>query len=455
MGFAFYALILKPLSIKLCFRYLINIIIYYMASLVFCKEFFNKVKELFGRYIITKEEFHENWMGNEKSGNFAKVTKGTFRGKQVALKKIKLTKDSVKSLMKDQNELSSILTELSILTKVNNDNIPKLEGICILEDKLELFFLLQFIDGSTLQDLFLNKVHWNYQQKLLIAYRLAKILVYITSEGVIHRDVKPENIMIENDSNLEPYLIDFGFSKIKQSDKQYTFSCAKCTPLYSPPENIYTDDCYAKQIGSTLDSLQMKIDDSTLTKISYKVDVWSFGCVLFELFSGKLPWMYLFSNLNHALTVKDILDKFSKNYTLYSQEDKKNFPEIIYIVEHCTKTNVNQRWEIVKVFQEVEKLVHKQRYVDKEEIDNSIYNGELIKVIDNDGNSTTLYDGEGKLITEMDDEESKVVYGGNYEYGNKANFGVEIGSNYKYIGNWRTHLKNGFGYFWINEYDQA
>ena len=77
-----------------------------------------------------------------------------------------------------------------------------------------------------------------YDAQFYIA-TLIIVIEYINKKEIAHRDIKPENIMIENDSNLEPYLIDFGFSKIKQSDKQYTFTSSKCTPLYSPPENIY------------------------------------------------------------------------------------------------------------------------------------------------------------------------------------------------------------------------
>lgn len=416
----------------------------------------NQIKEEFKEFLIDDSDLEKNWIKYNKSGSYAEVTKGKYNGNDVALKKLTLSKQSVKDIMMDEIEKKCLYTELSILKRLKHENIPKLEAI-LVEDKGDkkdkvVYFILQYVDGYTLKEYFERKLYLNYNQKLMISYRLVKILKYITENGVIHRDIKPENIIIEKDSNFEPYLIDFGFSKIKSTDSSYTMTSPKYTLLYSPPENVIVEEEYSETIGISKDSF-ININDNKYMKITYKVDVWAFGCVIYEMFTGKRPWMY---KKQGELTQREIHDFFNKKIPIYSEEDKNLYPDILEIVHNCTIQNVNNRWSVFQAYAAVEKLIEGQRKYINISNDDKSYIGEVIKVNKDDDSNTVIeyYDGFGKLVSYKNNAELRTTYIGRFEYGNKAKFGVEQGNDYEYIGYWRAHLKNGYGYLRNIEYDQ-
>lgn len=419
----------------------------------YLQKFFNIIREKFKKYLISRKEIDENWSGFEKEGAFGIVTKGRFRQKDVAIKKIQLMKKDVKDMMKNESELTSLIAELSAMKKVDLDNIPKLQGININDEKLEIFFLTDLIEGKTLRELLdKTQLSWNYIQKLWLAIKIAKILAYITSEGVIHRDVKPENIMITEDSNLEPYLIDFGLAKIKESDKMFTLTHAKCTPSYSPPENIFCDEeKYAEKIGSSLESLNTPIGDSaTLRLINYKVDVWSFGCVLYELFAGKMPWSHL---VKTEINIQHIIQWIKQDKNIYSDEDVKAEQDIMNIVVKCTRQSVKERCDIKEVVDDLERILKSKRIVTSEVLDELEYNGEVMVVSkdDNEEKDVYIYDGFGNLVV-LDDEGEKISYTGNFQYGKKFELGIENGQNHNYIGYWKNNMKHGYGFYKCTEY---
>lgn len=424
-------------------------------------DFFEFIKNSFPNFIITADEFQKNFISNKKSGMFGQITRGTHKGKQVAIKTLKLMKDSIKLVLKEKSEFELINRELTILSIISSDNIPSLEGIYINYQKDQINFILDYIDGKTLSEALAEDNNWTYYQKLLLAKKLCNILVDIRQNEVIHRDVKPDNIIIESNSyldTLEPYLIDFGFSKIQNSDKTYTMTKGKCTPLYSPPENLLDEQDYMKLIDSSEKSLLTPVTNKgLLTKISYKVDVWSFGCVLYEIFTRRKPWVHIieskYPNRKNQLDVNDIFSFFNGKDKIFSSTDKANYPKIMNIVENCTIISVKERWEIEKVYSTIYSLIQSNRSFVKEEEDGIYYEGQIIKSKAFTNNEETYYDGFGKYKIDDDDEEEKVIYIGNYEFSKKSGLGIHQTVDNIYYGYWRNDDKNGLGYNYNTEYN--
>lgn len=457
----------------------------------FVNEFFKTIKDNFSHLILTKQaekEITKDWTGFKQEGAYATVSKGTLFGIPVAYKNIRLNMDEVQFWTSQKPELNAIISELKIMSKVFHSNIPQLYGITIDHQKVKLNLIMQYIDGKSLKAL--NEEQktcpdMNYYQKAWMLFKLAKILVYIRKIGIIHRDIKPENILIENDSNLEPYLIDFGLSKIRKGDSEWTETFQKCSPLYSPPENIFSPEEYSYIINSSEKSMLSSVDDNTqLTKINYKVDVWSLGCVVYEVFTGKTPWKYL-AKIGKEIKPNQIYDFFHDNKRIFSDEDVVNYPDIINIVDNCTQQNVKERWEIEKACDEIEKILVKKRVKIKETLYSSEYCGEALSnnILNNndetinttntdnydttfdanndspndmDPNESYLYDGKGKLSYTNSNDGCSITYTGCFQFGNKYDFGIEYSDddNYYYQGLWKNQLKSGDGYLRQVEYEE-
>ncbi|CAG2111797.1 unnamed protein product [Medioppia subpectinata] len=110
-------------------------------------------------------------------------------------------------------------------------------------------------------------------------YQLLRALKYIHSANVLHRDIKPDNILVNSNADLK--VCDFGLARVTDPLKSGSQTVYVTTRWYRAPEVMLTESCY-----------------------NNSMDVWSVGCVLGEMLSGR-P---LFPGQNHYLQVNCILD---------------------------------------------------------------------------------------------------------------------------------------------------
>nr|GEW94111.1 probable receptor-like protein kinase At5g61350 isoform X1 [Tanacetum cinerariifolium] len=197
-------------------------------------------------------------------GGFGKVYKGKFSIEEyshfVAIKRL----DS----MSNQGA-AEFKAEIQMLSKLRHCNLVSLIGYC--DDNKEMILVYLYMPRGTLYD-HLHKVtdtplSWiqpNFYRYPRPAPNLMEVCGFGTQNGVIHRDVKSSNILL--DENLAAMISDFGLSKIGPIDQTaYNVSVSvKGTFGYLDPEYFYT------------------------SKLTRKTDVYAFGVVLFELLSGKL-----------------------------------------------------------------------------------------------------------------------------------------------------------------------
>ena len=144
------------------------------------------------------------------------------------------------------------------------------------------FFVMEFVEGRDLQGLLRAGISWDLEQRLEVAFQLADALDFAHRAGVIHRDVKPGNVMVVlTDSGPRVKLVDFGIAHVERSNLTQAQS-APGTFSYMSPEQLRGDE---------------------LDPLDPRRDLFSLGIVLCELFSGHHP----FEARSEALIISRLL----------------------------------------------------------------------------------------------------------------------------------------------------
>ncbi|XP_059315507.1 LEAF RUST 10 DISEASE-RESISTANCE LOCUS RECEPTOR-LIKE PROTEIN KINASE-like 1.1 [Lycium ferocissimum] len=197
-----------------------------------------------------------NSSGQLGDGGYGTVYYGKLKdGKELA----------VKSLYEhNHRQMQQVINELEILTGLRHPNLVTLYG-CTSRRSLELFLVYEYIPNGTIAD----HLHGHRAKdklltwpiRLKIAIETASALAYLHASDIIHRDVKTNNILLDNDFCVK--VADFGLSKLFPNDVTHISTAPQGTPGYVDPQY---QECY---------------------QLTDKSDVYSFGVVLIELISSK------------------------------------------------------------------------------------------------------------------------------------------------------------------------
>ncbi|KAK9724806.1 hypothetical protein RND81_05G099900 [Saponaria officinalis] len=210
-------------------------------------------------------------------GSFGKVYKGRrkFTGQTVAMK-------FIMKHGKSDKDLHNLRQEIEILRKLKHENI--IEMLDSFETAQEFCVVTEFAQGELFEILEDDKC-LPEEQVRAIAKQLVKALHYLHSNRIIHRDMKPQNILIGSGSVVK--LCDFGFARA-MSMNTVVLRSIKGTPLYMAPE-LVREQPY-----------------------NHTVDLWSLGVILYELYVGQPPF---YTNTVYALIRHIIKDpvKYPEN----------------------------------------------------------------------------------------------------------------------------------------------
>ncbi len=141
-------------------------------------------------------------------------------------------------------------------------------NVCVIHDIQEVeehhFIIMEYVDGNTLRQLLTGKGQLKIESAIEYAIQIGEALQEAHNKGIVHRDVKSDNIMITAANQAK--VMDFGLAKLKGSLKLTKSSSTVGTTAYMAPEQIE---------GKEIDA---------------RSDIFSFGIVLYEMLTGQLPF---------------------------------------------------------------------------------------------------------------------------------------------------------------------
>ncbi|XP_061659818.1 serine/threonine-protein kinase 36-like isoform X3 [Syngnathoides biaculeatus] len=188
-------------------------------------------------------------------GSFGRVHKGMkkFTGQVVALK-------FMPKMGRSTKELQSLKKEIDIMSNLQHPNIVKLFDS--FETETEVVVVTEYAEGQLFQIIEADG-SLPESQVCEIACQLVSALYYLHSRRILHRDMKPQNILFDKNGVVK--LCDFGFARA-MSVSTMVVTSIKGTPLYMSPE-LVAEKPY-----------------------DHTADLWALGCILYEIHTGLPPF---------------------------------------------------------------------------------------------------------------------------------------------------------------------
>ncbi|KAH0590289.1 hypothetical protein H2248_000451 [Termitomyces sp. 'cryptogamus'] len=193
---------------------------------------------------------------------------------------------------------AQIRDELGVMEMLHHPNVVEYYGIEVHRDKVYIFE--EFCQGGSLAALL---DHGRIEDENIIqvyTMQMLEGLAYLHKEGVIHRDIKPDNILLDHLGVIK--FVDFGAAKILVKN-QKTMQRSRRVPDASPSQNNAQPSFNGLAMNNSLTGTPMYMSPEIIKndKRGRKgaMDIWALGCVVLECATGKKPW----SNLDNEWAI--------------------------------------------------------------------------------------------------------------------------------------------------------
>ncbi len=205
------------------------------------------------------------------------------------------------------------LREISFLSKLDHPRLTKL--VDWGESEWLVYYVMAFVEGPTLRETLTRNQTLPITQSIDITRELLDALGYAHERGIVHRDVKPENIVLTERGAM---LVDFGIARAvaeSGTDRLTRSGHAVGTSAYMSPE----------QVEGALD-------------IDHRSDLYSLGCVLFECLAGQPPF---------SAEREDVIQQMRLDDALPSLRELRSEvpPGLARVLERALATPRADRWQ--------------------------------------------------------------------------------------------------------------
>jgi serine/threonine protein kinase len=264
-------------------------------------------KEINGRYRIIER------LGGGGTGEVYKAENVLLQ----SLVAVKLLKGSPDQVI-DSSSSARLEQEARAAADLFHPNIISVTDIGFLPDSSP-YIVMDYFEGKSLADVIANDGPLGIEQCIAVFIQIADGLVHAHEKGILHRDIKPSNIMVA-DLQTQPQarLIDFGGSQSMNLVSRSSSTDVVGSPFYMSPEQ-----CQG-------------------LKLDQRSDVFSLGCTIFEVLTGKPP--FLGDNVMSTIYKRTI-----ENAPTLSETGGGPYPgELESLVKRCLQRKPEQRYASVQ-----------------------------------------------------------------------------------------------------------
>jgi len=238
----------------------------------------------------------------------------TKLGRDVALKVVP------DAFARDADRMARFQREAKVLASLNHPNIATIHG---LEDSGSTHALvMELVEGPTLADR-IRAGPIPIDESLRIAKQICEALEYAHERGIIHRDLKPANVKVTNDDVVK--VLDFGLAKALEGD-------VSSIDISTSPTLSRMATMQGVLLGT---AAYMSPEQAKGKSVDRRADIWAFGCVLYEMLTGKMAFT--------GETVTDTLAAVIKEEPDWSKLPPPTSTRVRVLLQRCLRKDPKQR----------------------------------------------------------------------------------------------------------------
>jgi serine/threonine-protein kinase len=220
-----------------------------------------------------------------------------YKGRQISLNRVVAIKVLARELASDKDFIERFDREASALAKLSHPNIVPIidkgahEGV--------YYFVMDFVQGNTLRDL-LRGNRLSQEDAVKISLQVCRALAHAHVNGVVHRDMKPENVLLDREQNVR--IADFGLADIIGHQTWGTLTgsgMAMGTAHYMAPEQR-----------------------RDAKRVDRRADIYSMGIMIYEMLTGEIPQGSFKKPSEHTAGITPAFDRIVIRCLQMAQEDR-------------------------------------------------------------------------------------------------------------------------------------
>ncbi len=244
-----------------------------------------------------------------------------YRARDTRLDRDVAIKVLPEQMARDKERILRFEREAKLLASLNHPHIAHIHGF--EESDGKKFLVLEYVEGETLSQR-LKRGPLPIEEALEVGKQIAEALEAAHEKGVVHRDLKPGNVMVRPDGTVK--VLDFGLARAMADDASGAVTVGDSptiTANYTRPGVVLGTAAY------------MSPEQARGRPLDRRTDIWSFGCVLFECLTGIGPFA--------GETTTDVIAKIMERDPDYDALPARTPPRIRDLLRHCLEKQAKRR----------------------------------------------------------------------------------------------------------------